>query len=579
MSAPAILQLGLLILMLAVSSPLLGRYLAAVYGDPDHEGAPAPAPGDRIFGPIERLLYRVFRVDPTSEQRWNTYALAVLAFSLVSVLGLYGMQRVQDLLPLNPNDIPGVEPSLAWNTATSFVTNTNWQSYGGEYPNGVSHLIQMLGLAVQNFVSAAVGAAVVVALIRGLTRRRRRTLGNFWVDLTRTTLRVLLPLSLVLAVIFVGRGMIQNFDGFTEVTTVEGATQLVPGGPVGSQIAIKQLGTNGGGFFNVNATHPFENPDGWTNLLSMWAMLCIPFAFPFAYGRMVKDRRQGHVLLAVMVGLWLATTLFASFAETAGNPRLDAIGVDQSVSAVQPGGLMEGKEARFGPGSCGVWAASTTGTSTGAVNCMHDSMTPIGGGIALLNMFLGEVSPGGVGVGMAGILVNALLAVFIAGLMVGRTPEYLGKKVQAPEMKLVTLYILAMPATVLALAGISITLDTVLNTSLLNTGAHGLSELLYAFASATNNNGSAFAGLTANTTWMNSALGVAVLVGRFFLIIPVLAIAGSLARKQPVPVTAGTFPTTSPLFGGLLTGVVLIVAGLTFFPALALGPLVEQLSL
>ena len=311
----------------------------------------------------------------------------------------------------------------------------------------------------------------------------------------------------------------------------------------------------------------------------MWAMLAIPFAFPFAYGRMAKDKRQGHVLLAVMAGLWVVTALFASFAETAGNPAATAAGVDQSVSSTQPGGWAEGKEARFGPGSCGVWAASTTGTSTGAVNCMHDSMTPLGGGIAMLNMFLGEVSPGGVGVGLAGILINALLAVFIAGLMVGRTPEYLGKKIQAPEMKLVTLYILAMPATVLILAGISITLDTVLNTSLLNTGAHGLSELLYAFASAGNNNGSAFAGITANTQWMNSALGAAMLVGRFFLIIPVLAIGGSLVRKQTVPVTAGTFPTTSPLFGGLLTGVVLIVAGLTFFPALALGPLVEQLSL
>ena len=386
-------------------------------------------------------------------------------------------------------------------------------------------------------------------------------------------MRVLLPLSIVLAVVFVGRGMIDNLDGFREVTTVEGGTQLIPGGPVASQVAIKQLGTNGGGFFNVNATHPFENPDAITNLLSMWAMLAIPFAFPFAYGRMVKDRRQGHVLLAVMAGLWLTSAALTSMAETQGNPRFDPVGIEQA------GGSGEGKEVRFGPGTCGVWAASTTGTSTGAVNCMHDSMTPLGGGLAMLNMFLGEVSPGGVGVGLAGILINALLAVFIAGLMVGRTPEYLGKKIQAAEMKLVTLYILAMPATVLILAGISITLDTVLDTSLLNTGAHGLSEVLYAFASAGNNNGSAFGGITANTQWMNSALGAAMLIGRFFLIIPVLAIAGSLVRKQTVPVTAGTFPTTSPLFGGLLTGVVLIVAGLTFFPALALGPIVEHLSL
>lgn len=579
MSAPAIFQFALLLLLLAISSPLLGRYLHAVYGDPDHEGAPLPAPGERVFGPIERVLYRVLGVDPAREQRWNGYATSLLAFSLVSVLGLYGVQRLQDVLPLNPNDVAGVEPSLAWDTAVSFTTNTNWQSYGGEYANGVSHLVQMVGLATQNFVSAAVGAAVVVALIRGITRRRRRTLGNFWVDVTRTTVRVLLPLSMVLAVLFLGRGMIQNLDGFEPVTTLEGATQSIPGGPVASQVAIKQLGTNGGGFFNVNAAHPFENPDGVTNLLSMWAMLAIPFAFPFAFGRMVKDAKQGHVLLAVMAGLFVLTATFASMAETGGNPALTALGVDQSVSSTQPGGNLEGKEARFGPSSCGLWAAATTGTSTGAVNCMHDSMTPLGGGIAMLNMFLGEVSPGGVGVGLAGILVNALLAVFIAGLMVGRTPEYLGKKIQAAEMKLMTLYILAMPATVLILAGVSITLDTVLDTSLLNTGAHGLSELLYAFASAANNNGSAFAGITANTQWMNAALGVAMLLGRFFLVIPVLAIAGSLVRKQPVPVTAGTLPTTSPLFGGLLTGVVLVVAGLTFFPALALGPIVEHLSL
>lgn len=579
MSAPALLQLGLLLALLAISSPLLGRYLHRVYGDADHEGRPLPAPGEKGFGPIERRIYRILGVDDSREQRWNGYATSMLAFSVASVLLLYGLQRLQDVLPLNPNGVVGVEPSLAWNTAVSFTTNTNWQSYGGEYGNGMSHLVQMVGLATQNFVSAAVGAAVVVALVRGITRRRRRTLGNFWVDLTRTTVRVLLPLSIVLAVLFVGRGMIDNLHGFREVTTVEGGTQLIPGGPVASQVAIKQLGTNGGGFFNANATHPFENPDAVTNLLSMWAMLAIPFAFPFAYGRMVKDRKQGHVLLAVMAGLWLVTALLASFAETSGNPRADALAVDQSVSSTQSGGWTEGKETRFGPGSCGVWAASTTGTSTGAVNCMHDSMTPLGGGVAMLNMFLGEVSPGGVGAGLAGMLVNALLAVFIAGLMVGRTPEYLGKKIQAAEMKLVTLYILAMPTTVLILAGISITLDTVLHTSLLNRGAHGLSELLYAFASAGNNNGSAFGGITANTEWMNSSLGAAMLIGRFFLIIPVLAIGGSLVRKQTVPVTAGTFPTTSPLFGGLLTGVVLIVAGLTFFPALALGPIVEHLSL
>jgi K+-transporting ATPase ATPase A chain len=346
---------------------------------------------------------------------------------------------------------------------------------------------------------------------------------------------------------------------------------------VASQEAIKQLGTNGGGFFNANAAHPFENPDAFTNLLSMWAMLAIPFAFPFAYGHMVRDRRQGHVLLAVMAGLWLVTSLLATVAEASGSEVLQQAGTDQSISAVQAGGNAEGKEVRFAS-TCGLYAASTTGTSSGSVNCMHDSMTPLGGGVPMLNMVLGEVSPGGVGVGLAGMLVNALLAVFIAGLMVGRTPEYLGKKVQAPEMKLVTLYILAMPAAVLTLGAASMLLDTVVGSSIQDAGAHGLSEVLYAFASAGNNNGSAFAGLAANTTWLNSALGVAILVGRFFLLIPVLAIGGSFARKQHVPVTAGTFPTTSPLFAGLVTGVVLVVAGLTFFPALALGPIVEHLS-
>jgi K+-transporting ATPase ATPase A chain len=564
MSAAGWIQFAALVAALAVTAPLVGRYLARVYED------------DRHFA-LERIVYRAVGVDETKEQRWTAYCRSLLAFSAVSVLALYVLQRVQGSLPLNPTNAAGTSPGLAFNTAVSFVTNTNWQNYGGEYANGMSHLLQMSGLAVQNFGSAAVGAAVVVAMIRGLTRRRASTIGNFWVDLVRTTVRVLLPLSLVLAVVFLARGVVDNLHGFTPVTTVEGATQQIPGGPIAGQIAIKQLGTNGGGFLNANATHPFENPDGITNFVSMWAMLILPFAFPFAYGRMVGDRKQGHVLLAVMGGFFVATALLGSFAETAGNAELGSSGVDQSVSAVQAGGNMEGKDVRFGPASCGVWMAATTGTSSGAVNCQHDSLTAAGGGIALFDMFLGEVTPGGVGVGMAGILVNALLAVFIAGLMVGRTPEYLGKKIQASEMKLVTLYILAMPAAVLILAGVSVVLPTVLHTSIANPGAHGLSEVLYAFASAGNNNGSAFGGLTGNTAWMNSALGVAMLVGRFLLIIPVLAIGGSLARKQPVPVTAGTFPTTSPLFGGLVAGVVVIVAGLTFFPALALGPIVEAL--
>jgi K+-transporting ATPase ATPase A chain len=459
------------------------------------------------------------------------------------------------------------------------MTNTNWQSYGGEYPNGMAEVTQMVGLAVQNFVSAAAGMAIVIALIRGLTRRRKRTIGNFWVDLTRSVTRILLPLSLALAVFLVGRGVIQNFDGFTEVRGLEGATQLIPGGPVASQIAIKQLGTNGGGFFNVNSAHPFENPDAWTNLATNWAILVISFGLCVTFGIMVKDRSQGRILLVVMGVLLGASVLFASFAENSGNPELTARGADQSVSALQSGGNMEGKEVRFGSAGCGLWAGSTTGTSNGSVNCMHDSMTPLGGAVPMVNMMLGEVSPGGVGVGLMGLLHYAILAVFIAGLMVGRTPEYLGKKIQAPEMKLITLFILAMPVAMLTFAGISILLPSVQDVSILNPGAHGLSEVLYAFTSASNNNGSAFAGLTANTEWMNTSLGICMLMGRFLLIIPAMAVGGSLVRKQHVPATAGTFPTTGPLFGCLLGGVVLIVAGLTFFPALALGPIVEHLSL
>ena len=575
MSPAALFQLVLFLGLLGVTVPPLGRYLAKVFGDPDHHGEPTPAPGDRVFLPVERTIYRLCRIDPGSEQRWTGYASSLLAFSLVSVLALYALLRLQAWLPLNPNGLDPVEPGVSFNTAISFVTNTNWQAYGGE--TTLSNLSQMLGLTVQNFVSAAAGMAVIVAIIRGITRRGSDTLGNFWVDMTRVVLRVLVPLSFVVALALVSQGVIQNFTGTTEVTTVAGSVQDVPGGPAASQVAIKQLGTNGGGFFNVNSAHPFENPNGVSNLIQTWAILAIPLAIPLAFGRMVKDRRQGHVLLAVMGVLWLAAVLLATAAETNGNPLLTDAGADQSVVAAQAGGNMEGKEVRFGPGTCALWAASTTGTSNGSVNCMHDSMTPAGGGIAMLNMLFGEVSPGGVGVGLMGLLVYALLAVFIAGLMVGRTPEYLGKKIQAAEMKLVVLFIVVMPLTVLGLTAISIRLGTVLDTSIQDPGPHGLSEVLYAFASQGNNNGSAFAGYTADTPWMATSGGFALLAGRFGLIIPALAIAGSLARKQRVPVTAGTFPTGTPIFGGLVAGVVLIVAGLTFFPALALGPVVEQL--
>jgi K+-transporting ATPase ATPase A chain len=576
MSVAGLFQLVLLLGILGVTVPLLGRYLAHVFGDPEREGEPGPAPGDRGFLPVERAVYRLCSIDPSSEQSWAGYARALLAFSVVGVLGLYALLRLQAVLPLNPSGLGGVAEPVAFNTAVSFVSNTNWQAYGGEAT--MSHLSQMLGLTVQNFVSAAAGMAIVVAIIRGLVRRGSPTLGNFWVDMTRVVVRVLLPMALVAALVLVGQGVIQNLSGGVEVTTVAGESQAIPGGPVASQVAIKQLGTNGGGFFNVNSAHPFENPNGWSNLVELWLILALPLAIPLAYGRMVRDRRQGHVLAGVMLALWLTSVLLATAAESSGNPALGDLGVDQSLAADQPGGSLEGKEVRFGPSTCALWAASTTGTSNGSVNCMHDSLTAAGGGVALLNILLGEVSPGGVGVGLMGLLIYALLAVFMAGLMVGRTPEYLGKKIEAAEMKLVVLYIIVMPLTVLGFTAVSIRLGTVLEGSIQDPGPHGLSEVLYAFSSAGNNNGSAFAGLDASTPWMATTQGVAMLLGRFALIIPSLAVAGSLGRKQRLPVTAGTLPTGTPLFGALIAGVVLIVAGLTFFPALTLGPLAELLS-
>jgi K+-transporting ATPase ATPase A chain len=564
------LQFVVLVALVAVTAPFIGRYIARVYDDSER-----PAPGDRFFLRIERPIYRICRVDPASEQRWTVYAYSVLSFSVISLLLLYLQLRIQDLLPFNPTNMPAVGEHLSFNTAVSFSTNTNWQSYGGE--STMSHLSQMLGLAVHNFVSAAAGMAILAAFIRGLARRRASTLGNFWVDLTRTTTRILLPACFVFALILVSQGVIQNLHGFTEATTVEGSSQLIPGGPVASQIAIKQLGTNGGGFFNTNSAHPFENSTPFSSFLETYAIVIIPFALAFTYGYMVKDRRQGRAVFAIMAAIWLVMCLAAMGLETNGNSELDQFGVNQTATSDQGGGNMEGKEVRFGSSASGLWAASTTGTSNGSVNSMHDSYTPLGGGIPLIHMMLGEVSPGGVGVGLNGLLIMAILSVFIAGLMVGRTPEYLGKKIQAPEMKLVVLYVLAMPLVLLGFAGASVLLDSALTTN--NPGPHGLSEILYAFTSGSNNNGSAFAGLTTATQWYDTTLGIAMLVGRFFLIIPVLAIAGSMARKQPAPATAGTFPTHTPLLGGLVVGVVVIVAGLTFFPALALGPIVEQLSL
>jgi len=565
MTVASWVQLGFLLVLLFVSTPLLGRYIAKVYGG-------RSAPGDRIFGPLERVIYRATGVDAEGEQRWNVYALSLLAFSAASVLFLYAMQRLQGHLPLNPDHMKGVGPAISFNTAISFVTNTNWQNYSGE--STMSQLTQMVGLAVQNFVSAAVGLAVAVALIRGLLRRRARTIGNFWVDMTRAIVRILLPMSIIFATILVSQGVIQNFHADRSVTTVTGTKQTIPGGPIASQEAVKDVGQNGGGPFNANSSHPYENPNPITNILEIWLLLAIPFALAYAFGKMAKDTRQGWVVFAAMFILWIGGALVIGPLEAHGNPHLT--GTDQRATAVQSGGNMEGKETRFGPAASGLFANSTTSTSTGSVNAMHDSFTPLGGAVPLVQIMLGEVDPGGTGSGLYGMLLFAILSVFIAGLMVGRTPEYLGKKIQPAEMKLVVLYILFVPVVILAFAGISIVMKSSL-ASLSNAGPHGLTEMTYAYASQANNNGSAFAGLNGNTTWFNTTGALAMLIGRFFLMVPVLAIAGSLARKQTVPASAGTFPTNTPLFAGLLTGVVVIVVGLTYFPVVALGPIVEHL--
>ncbi|MFY7065784.1 potassium-transporting ATPase subunit KdpA [Nocardiopsis changdeensis] len=555
-----------LIALLGLTAPVLGRYIAAVYGYADG----AKAPGDRLFLPAERLVYRLCRVDPEREQHWTRYAFSLLAFSLMSFLFLYALLRAQGVLPLNPDGLPGLDPHIAFNAAVSFMTNTNWQAYAGE--TTMSHLSQMTGLTVQNFVSASAGMAVMAAFIRGIARRGATTLGNFWVDLTRGVVRVLLPLSFLVALVLVTQGVVQNLNGQTVVTTVEGAAQAVPGGPAASQVAIKQLGTNGGGFFDTNSAHPFENPTALSNLVQTWAILIIPFSMAFAFGHLCGDRRQGRAVFGIMFAVWAFMSVAVMLLEGAGNPLLGGMGVDQSA------GYLEGKETRFGAAASGLWAAATTGTSNGSVNAMHDSFTPLGGGLSMLHMMFGELSPGGAGVGLNGLLVMVILTVFIAGLMIGRTPEYLGKKVTAPEIKLVMLYLLAMPVVLLGFAAASAVNDAAL-ASLNNTGPHGLSEILYGYASTANNNGSAFAGLNAATWWYTTTMGVAMLVGRFLLILPVLAIAGSLARKRPVPATVSTLPTHTPMFGGLVVAVVVIVAGLTFLPALTLGPVAEYFSL
>jgi K+-transporting ATPase ATPase A chain len=568
MTAAGWAQLGFLILLLAISTPLLGAYMAKVYGS-------KKAPGDRVFLPVERLIYRLSGVDPESEQRWSVYAMSLLGFSFASVLVLYAQLRLQGHLPLNPNHVTGVAPTLSFNTAVSFLTNTNWQNYSGE--STMSYLSQMSGLAIHNFVSAAAGAAVVIALIRGMTRQRKNTLGNFWVDLVRTCTRILLPMAFLFALVLVSQGAVDNFNANRTVSTVTKQSQTLPGGPIASQESIKEIGENGGGPYNANSSHPFENPSPITNILQIWLLLAIPFGLTFTFGKLVGDQKQGWAIFATMFVIWLGMTLIVMPIEARGSPNLTAQGANQTVTSVQPGGNMEGKESRFGPVGCGLFASATTSTSTGAINCAHDSLIPAGGAVPLINMMYGEVSPGGTGSGLYGMLVFALLAVFIAGLMVGRTPEYLGKKIQASEMKLVVLYILFVPIVLLGFTAASIVMKTAL-ASLLNPGPHGLTEMTYAFTSSANNNGSAFAGLSGNTDWFNTTLGLCMLVGRFMLMIPVLAIGGSLARKQPIPPSAGTFPTDTPLFSALLFGVVIIVVGLTYFPVVALGPIVEQLT-
>jgi potassium-transporting ATPase potassium-binding subunit len=556
------LQIAVFALAVLLVTKPLGLYLVAVY-----EGRV------RWLGAVERLFYRAAGIQPDQDQHWTRYAASMLIFSAASMLLTYLALRAQHLLPLNPQQLPAVPDRQAFETAASFTSNTNWQSYSGEVT--MSYLSQMSQLAFHNFTSAAVGMALAVALVRGIARRSAGRLGNFWADLVRGILYVLLPISLVLALIMVQQGAIQNFAPYLEVTTLEGAKQTIAMGPVASQEAIKQLGTNGGGFFNANAAHPFENPTPWSNFWSMFAIFAIPSALTYLLGRMVNRQRHGWAVWAAMFILFFAGVTTAYWAEARGNPIHAARGVDVVTTAANPGGNMEGKEVRFGIANSALYATVTTDASCGAVNSMHDSFTPLGGLVPLANIQLGEVIFGGVGAGLYGMLVMVVLTVFIAGLMVGRTPEYLGKKIQAREVQVAILYVLIFPAVILVLTAISSVLPQGL-AGRNNAGPHGLSEILYAFSSGTGNNGSAFAGLTGSTYYYNTLLGIAMLVGRFAMIVPMLALGGFLAEKQAAPETSGTFPVTTPLFVVLLLGVILIVGALTFFPVLSLGPIVEH---
>src|SRR6266403_2142181 len=593
----AVFQVGIFLAIVTALSVPLGLYMARVFA---HE----PTFLDPVLAPIERLIYRVCRVRPGSEMTWAEYAVAMLVFSMVGMIVLYAMQRLQAFLPLNPQKFAGVAPDLAFNTAVSFATNTNWQAYGGE--STMSYLTQMLALTVQNFASAAAGMAVLAAMIRGFARRSVQTIGSFWVDMTRTTLYILLPLSFVLALILVSQGMVQTFGPYVKATVVQATeyddpikdkdgnpvlddkgqpktqkaqltAQVIAVGPVASQVAIKQLGTNGGGFFNVNSAHPFENPTPLANFLELLSILAISGALCYTFGVMVGDTRQGWAVLAAMTVIFVGLLVVCVVAEQNGAVFVKQ-GVDHTASALQSGGNMEGKEVRFGIVNSALWATATTGASNGSVNSMHDSYTPIGGLVPMWLIQLGAVVFGGVGSGLYGMLAFAIIAVFVAGLMVGRTPEYLGKKIESYEMKMSSLMILIPPAIVLI--GTSIGVVTAAGKAgISNPGIHGFSEILYGFSSAGNNNGSAFAGLSANTPFYNTALGIVMLFARYWLAVPALAIAGSLARKKSVPPGAGTLPTDTPLFVGLLVGVVILVGALTFVPALALGPIVEHLNM
>jgi K+-transporting ATPase ATPase A chain len=557
------LQIALFALAVVLITKPLGLYLVAVY-----EGRV------RWLAPVERGLYRLAGADAEEDQHWTRYAGAMLLFSAASMLLTYTVLRLQHALPLNPQGLPAVADRQAFETAASFTTNTNWQSYAGE--STMSYLSQMSQLGFHNFVSAAVGMALAVALVRGIARRSGGRLGNFWADLVRGTLYVLLPLSLVVALVLVQQGAIQNFRPYLEITTLEGAKQTISMGPVASQEAIKQIGTNGGGFFNANAAHPFENPTPWANFWSMFTIFAIPSALTWLLGRMTGRQRHGWAVWSAMAVLFLTGVTTAYWAEARGNPIHAERGLDLAATGTNPGGNMEGKEVRFGIANSALYATVTTGASCGAVNSMHDSFTPIGGMVPLVNMQLGEVIFGGVGAGLYGVLVMVILTVFIAGLMVGRTPEYLGKRIQAREVQMAMLYVLVFPAMILVLSGMSAVLAPGLE-GLNNAGPHGLSEILYAFSSTTGNNGSAFAGLTGSTYYYNTLFGLATLVGRFAMIVPMVALAGFLAERKIVPETVGTFPVTTPLFVALLVGVIVIVGALTFFPVLSLGPLVEHL--